>query len=157
MPAEMIALEGTARYPKLFEFNRDMGSVKGVNGAKWDYPEATVTDLVVDQDNMNILLEAHPDFSKYEPTEEGILIKGIKRTWNNAVNPAWGGEPSVVDADDNPWDPTVLIGNGSRVIVFAEVYPSSAPTGKSMRLLGVKVLEVVVPDLPDAPKLPWQN
>jgi hypothetical protein len=156
MPAELIAIEGTLRFPKLFEFNRDMGSTKGVNGAKYDYPEATVTDLVVDQDNMNVLLEAHPDFQKYEPTEDGILIKGIKRTWTNSVNPAWGGEPSVVDSDDIEWDRTRLIGNGTRAIVYAEVFNSSAPTGKSIRLAGVKVLDLVEPDLPDSPKLPWE-
>lgn len=155
MPSELIELTGIAKYPRLFEHNRDMGTQKGVNGARYDYPEATSVDLYVDSGEYEKLKEAFPTY-KDEPTEDGMKVK-FKRVWNNETNPAWGGEADIVDADEQPWDRSVPIGDNSNLTVYAEVFPSKAPAGYSMRMLGVKVNELVEPDLPDQPKLPWQQ
>ena len=154
MPSELIELTGEAEYVHLFEHNRDPGSTKGVNGAMYDYPEATSVDLHVEAEEYDKLKVAFPTY-KDDPSEKGMRVK-FKRTWVNEYRAEAGGCASIVDADDNPWDHSVPIGNGSKLTVYAEVYPSKAPRGYSMRMLGVKVLELVEPELPPAPKLPWE-
>lgn len=155
MPSELIEVTGEAAYPRLFEHNRDPGATKGVNGARYDFPEATSVDLYLDSAEYEKVKQAFPTY-KDDPTEKGMKVK-FKRTWENQTNPAWGGMADIVDADENPWDPSVGIGDGSTLTVFAEVYPSRAQAGYSMRLMGVKVVNLVEPDLPDSPKLPWQK
>jgi hypothetical protein len=51
------------------------------------------------------------------------------------------GPPKVYDQNGDPWNEEVLIGNGSKVEVTADVYDTSK--GKGTRLVSVKVLEHV--------------
>jgi hypothetical protein len=157
MATELLSIQGTTKYARLFEHNRDLGATAGQNGAKWDYPEATSLDLYVEQDQLQTLLTSHPNYSA-DPTEDGMKVR-LKRQWVNSINPAWGGTPSVVDKDGTEWDPRVAIGDGSLVEAFVDVYDSKAPSGKSMRLRGVRVLEHVefVPEEgSEGAKLPWE-
>ena len=155
MPSELIELTGVSSYAKLFEHNRDPGSTKGVNGAKYDFPEATSVDLFVEPDQYDVLKEAFPSY-RDDPHEQGMKVK-FKRTWINEYNPDSDGCASIVDENDQPWEHSVPIGDGSVLTVYAEVYPSKAPLGYSMRMLGVKVVEHVPMAPPEAPKLPWQK
>lgn len=155
MPSELIEITGRSKYARLFEHNRDPGTQKGVNGARYDYPEATSVDLYVEPEEYDKLKTAFPTYDD-KPSEDGMLVK-FKRTWVNEYQPASGGVASIVDADDQPWDHSVPIGDGSLLTVYAEVYPSKAPLGYSMRMLGVKVLEHEEVAPPEAPKLPWQK
>lgn len=138
MTTEVFEVEGIAKHARLFEHNRDMGSTAGVDGAKYDYPEATSLNVVLDQQELSKVTKANPK-TKPEVTEDGIEIK-FKRRWVNNVA-SRGGPAKVRDAEGNTWDPQVAIGNGSRVKVAAETYDTQF--GKAMRLLGVQVLELV--------------
>lgn len=138
MTTEVIEVEGIAKFARVFEHNRDPGSTEGVNGAKYTYPEATSIQVVLDQNELAKVTKANPKL-KPNVTEDGIEVR-FKRRWINKI-PARGGPPRVVDADGNTWDEKVLIGNGSKVKVAAEVYDTSY--GKAMRLIGVQVLELV--------------
>jgi hypothetical protein len=52
-----------------------------------------------------------------------------------------GGAPKVLNADGSPFDPDVIIGNGSKVSVLLEVYGTERTGGS--RVEKVKVLELV--------------
>jgi len=149
MTSEVIVVEGTGYWAKLTENSRDRGSKKS-EGAKYDYPEATTIQVVVDQDNLKKVSEALPGY-KPNVTDNGIEVK-FRRKWYNETNPSWGAEPEVTDADGNEWPKEQLIGNGSKVRVAAEVYDTRY--GKAMRLMAVKVLDWVEPELPEGPELP---
>jgi hypothetical protein len=151
MASELIDVTGVARYPKLTEATRDQGSTKGENGAKYDYAPATTVDLVLDQEELVKVTRANPGV-KPGVTEDGLVVK-FRRTWDNSVNPAWGGAPTIKDGDGNLWNTEKLIGNGSKLRIAAEVYDTKF--GKGMRMLGVQVLEHVEPDFAAAPELPF--
>lgn len=133
----MIDVTGKGKWAKLFEHNRDMGSKKA-EGAKYDYPEATSIEVYLDQEELSKVTKKVPS-TKPKIDEEGIRVK-FKRNWINRV-PSRGGPPVVKDAEGNPWDSTVLIGDGSTVRIIAEVYTHQY--GKSARLVAVQVLELV--------------
>lgn len=148
MASEVIDVTGIARYAKVFESNRDMGSKPD---AKYQYDEATTIQLILDQEELMKVTRANP---KIKPmiTEHGLEVK-FRRKWHNSTNPKWGGPPVIKDADGNPWPNDKYIGNGSKVRVAAEVYDTQY--GKAMRLMGLQVLEYVEPDFPSAPDLPF--
>lgn len=54
-----------------------------------------------------------------------------------------GGPPRVVDADGQPLDPDILIGNGSVGEVLVEFYSSKATKRVGHRLEAIKVLDLV--------------
>lgn len=147
--SNVIDVIGTARFAKLFDSNMDKGSSKE-DGAKYDYPPAYTIQLIVDQSELAKVTRMCPDI-KPTVTEDGLEIK-FRRNATNAVNPNWGGPPVVKDADGNLWDNSVMIGNDSKVRVAAEVY--SHKFGKSARLLGVQVLELVEYE-PEQAELPF--
>lgn len=145
---EMIDVVGKARWAKVFEHNRDPGSKPG---DKYDYPEATSIELILDQDELKKVSKLNPDV-KVKPTDDGMKVK-FRRTWHNSINPEWGGVPKVVDSDGNSWDDKKLIGDDSVVRVVA--HPYKTKHGTAMRLMGVQVLEHVEPDFEDTPDLPF--
>lgn len=148
----MIDVTGKARFARLFEHNRDPGSKKS-EGARYDYPEATSIELVLDQDELKKVTKLNPD-AKPKITDDGITIK-FKRTWFNNIRSDWGGEPKVVDKDGEPWNPQVNIGNDSVCRVVAQVYDTKF--GKAHRLMAVQVLELVEyePEEYEEEKLPF--
>ena len=99
------SVKGTALYPKLFEFNRDRHE-----GFYGDCDGAYTVDLLMDKENLDTFTKSG---SRVKPriTDDGLSIK-FKRKHLHDI-PALGGAPKVVDADENPWDETKLIGNGS--------------------------------------------
>lgn len=140
--SELLDIEGTAMYARVFERNRDLGSPAG---AKYEYPEATTIELVVDQDTLAKVVKVFPDV-KPKFRDEGIVIK-LRRKWDDPRRPDRAGPPVVKDADGNEWDDKVNIGNGSKVRVAAEVY--SSKHGTHARLMGVQVLDLVEWDGPE--------
>lgn len=138
--SQMYSIIGIANWAKLFERNRDNS----------EYHEATdgitCLDLILDQEAITTLKETG---SRLRPrmTEEGMVVK-FRRPWAHPKIEAFGGAPKVVDHEDNPWDDSVSIGNGSRVEVFFVVYDT--PMGKGTRMEGVRVLELVEYEAPNS-------
>lgn len=134
MASEMHSVTGTAMYPKVFENNRDMheGFHGHCNGAY-------TIDMILDKEELDKVTKSGCRLSP-RINDEGIGIK-FKRNHEHPAIAALGGPPKVVDAEDKEWDPTVFIGNGSKVEVFFEVYDTKM--GKGTRLEGIRVLEHV--------------
>ena len=133
--SELVILEGTSKWAKVFESNRDPGGTDS-NGNV--YPEATTIELILDQDELKKLSTAYPRV-KPKIGDDGMFVK-IRRQWSNPIADR-GGAPRVTDAEGNLMDGSVLIGDGSKVQVVVEVYPTKH--GGAMRLAAVKVLELV--------------
>ena len=131
--SEIVTIEGTCRWAKVFEHNRDPGGTNNGN----TFPEATTIEVVLDQDELRKLSKVHTDVSP-KMDDDGMFVK-IRRRWFNP-NPSRGGAPKVVDADGNVMDGQVLIGDGSKVKVAVEVYKTKH--GTAARLAGVQVLEL---------------
>lgn len=133
MASKLYNVTGTAMYPKVFENNRDMH--EGFHGS---YGGAYTIDVVLEKDQLDAFTESG---SRLKPriTDEGISIK-FKRKHEHPID-ALGGPPKIADADNEPWDANVFIGNGSKVEVWYEVYDTKM--GKGTRLEGIRVLEHV--------------
>lgn len=133
--SKVITVEGTAKYAKVFEWNRDKG---GSDSKGNTYPEATTINLVLEPADLKALTK---EVSTITPrvTDDGFEVK-IRRQWNNPV-PERGGAPLVTDAEGNPFPEKTAIGNGSKVKVAVEVYPTKY--GNAGRLMAVKVLDLV--------------
>lgn len=129
----MHSVIGTGSWARLFEFNRDKASFHE------EYDGAYVIDVTLEQDQLDIVSNSG---SRINPRvgEDGVFVKFKRRHLHPSI-PALGGPPKVVDQDDQPWNPEVLIGNGSKVEVFFTVYETSK--GKGTRLEGVRVLDLV--------------
>lgn len=63
------------------------------------------------------------------------------------------GPPPVVDKDGNPWNPEVIIGNGSKCSCIVEVYKSKF--GNAHRLVKVRVDELVEYKVETKEKMPF--
>jgi hypothetical protein len=150
MASNRIYITGTAMWAKLFERNRDTG----------DYHTETdgITSvcLLLEKEELG-KLKASGSRLRPAVTDDGLSVK-FRRPWKHRSIAEFGGAPQVVDKDDKPWDDSVSIGNGSKVTVAITVYDTAM--GKGTRLEGVKVLELVPYDNPNAgepnqPKLPF--
>jgi hypothetical protein len=132
MPSQIYNVTGIAMYPKLFENNRDMH--ESYHGA---YGGAYTIDVLLEKAELDKVTKSG---SKLKPriTDEGISIK-FKRKHIHPVE-ALGGPPKVADKDNEPWDASIFVGNGSKVEVWFEVFDTMK--GKGTRLEGVKVLEL---------------
>jgi len=131
--SEIVTVEGTCRWAKVFELNRDPGGTHNGNV----FPEATTIEVVLDQDELLKLTKVDTDI-KPSVDSDGMFIK-LRRRWLNP-NPTRGGAPKVVDAKGEVMDGSVLIGDGSKVKVAIEVYKTKHGTAR--RLAGVQVLEL---------------
>lgn len=150
-----VDFEGTAKFAKIFEANRDMGE-NLMDGDQKDKIQTEQGHYVM---NVGIDLE-----TKKEMIDKGVPDKGMvgqlfkedsegnayykcKRPhFNPRINRGEGltmGPPVVLDAENKPWDEETLVGNGSRVKVRLDVWE-----GKIVTLHAIKVLEHVeyVPD-----------
>lgn len=133
MATALYNITGEASWAKLFERNRDRG----------DFHEATdgITsiNILLDKESLDVLKKSG---SRLRPsiTEDGMSVK-FRRPWVHQSVTEFGGQAKIVDKDDEPWDTSIAIGNGSKVEVFFSVYDTSK--GKGTRLEGVRVLELV--------------
>jgi hypothetical protein len=133
MSTELFEFEGIASWARVFEQNRDMD--KRFHG---DYDGLCSIDLEMDKEEYDKFI-ATGSRTSGKPGENGIIVK-FKRKFAHAFA---GGAPKVAKADGTLWklEEDGLIGNGSRVKVFATVYDTKI--GKGTRLEGVQVLEHV--------------
>jgi hypothetical protein len=145
-----VDFEGTAKFAKVFEHNRDMGEnlMDGDQKSK----------IVAEEGHYLLTVEITPE-TKKQMIAEGVPTKGMvgqlfkqddegnasykcKRPhFNPRINRGEGkimGAPVVMDADSTEWDEQVLIGNGSKLKVRLDVWE-----GKIVTLHAVKVLELV--------------
>lgn len=150
-----IDFEGTAKFAKIFESNRDMGENLEDGDQK--------SKIISEKGNYILNVYITPE-TKKQMIKEGVPSKGMvgqlfkedndgnifykcKRPhFNPRVNQGEGremGAPAVMDADNIEWDDKVLIGNGSKLKVRLDVWD-----GKIVTLHAVKVLDLVefIPD-----------
>lgn len=144
MATQRIYLTGTAMWAKLFERNRDQG----------DYHKETdgITSicLLLEKEELG-KLKASGSRLRPAVTDDGLSVK-FRRPWKHRSIAEFGGAPQVVDKDGNQWDETVSVGNGSKVEIVISVYDT--PMGKGTRLEGVKVLDLVSYENPNAGEAP---
>lgn len=133
MPTQMISVIGTAKWAKLFDYNKDTN--EAFHGPGGGY----TINVVLDKSELD-KVKASGARLKPSITDDGVELK-FRRKHSHPTIPEFGGPPKVVDAEDNPWDTEVTIGNGSQVEVFFTVYDTSM--GKGTRLEGVRVLDLV--------------
>ena len=151
-------------------------------------------ELLLSQDNQahqqwllmmeDQLQSAHPGAPKIsrnglpwqqgEKTEKdddtGLVIVRFKLPCFTRKDGSTSPGPKVIDADKQPWDQAVEIGNGSQVRIAASIYPWSGPSGVGMTLepMHVQVIahipmvrneaedvDAIFPDSPQADAIPF--
>lgn len=145
-----VDFEGTAKFAKVFEHNRDMGENLMDGDQK--------NKIVAEQGHYLLTVEITPETKKqmiaagvpnkgmvgqlFKEDDEGNLSYKCKRPhFNPRINRGEGkvmGAPVVMDADNREWDEETLIGNGSKLKVRLDVWE-----GKIVTLHAVKVIELV--------------
>lgn len=145
-----VDFEGTAKFAKVFEHNRDMGE-NLMDGDQKD-------KILAEQGHYLLTVEITPETKKqmiaagvpnkgmvgqlFKEDDEGNLSYKCKRPhFNPRINRGEGkvmGAPVVMDADNREWDEETLIGNGSKLKVRLDVWE-----GKIVTLHAVKVIELV--------------
>ena len=131
--------KGVANWAKVRPDDRDF---------KYDANGTYTVDLVVDED---VEKEIHACGLQLEPkqTEDGKTYYKFRRPHivEFKDGPKELGPPKVVDKDNKPYPSTTLVGNGSEVILKAEIYDTAK--GKGHRLQVVKVLNLVEYEKPE--------
>ena len=145
-----VDFEGTAKFAKVFEHNRDMGENLMDGDQK--------NKIVAEQGHYLLTVQITPETKKqmisagvpnkgmvgqlFKEDDEGNLSYKCKRPhFNPRINRGEGkvmGAPVVMDADNREWDEEALIGNGSKLKVRLDVWE-----GKIVTLHAVKVIELV--------------
>ena len=145
-----VDFEGTAKFAKVFEHNRDMGENLMDGDQK--------NKIIAEQGHYLLTVEITPETKKqmiaagvpdkgmvgqlFKEDDEGNLSYKCKRPhFNPRLNRGEGevmGAPVVMDGENEGWDEEVLIGNGSKLKVRLDVWD-----GKIVTLHAVKVLELV--------------
>jgi len=143
MAVQLIELEGTVNWAKVFEFNRDKAeraTHPGVKETLWKTDGQYSVQVILDKENVD---KVSASGSKKKPsiTDDGIAFTFTRPHKHPAGISDFGGPPKVVDADENEWPDGVLIGNGSRALVYISVYDTKM--GKGTRLEAIKVLDLV--------------
>ena len=73
-------------------------------------------------------------WSEGEGEDEGLVVVRFKLPCFTRKDGSLSPGPNVVDADKQPWDQAVEIGNGSKVRIAAAIYPWSSPSGVGITL-----------------------
>ena len=148
-----VDFEGTAKFAKVFEHNRDMGE---------NLEDGDQKSKIVDEQGHYVLNVYISPETKKQMIADGVPNKGMVgqlfkednegNIFYKAKRPHFNpriqggkemGPPVVMDAESVAWDDQVLIGNGSKLKVRLDVWDS-----KIVTLHAVKVLELTeyVPD-----------
>jgi len=136
MATTTLEIPGVFHWAKLTEADRDQ--------ADWhkDHDGATTISVVVDGTTSQEITDAGVRLLG-KPEEDGSGFRyTFKRKWDQGPNMAWAnGEPAVFSPDGSRWDweKDGLIGNGSKGIVFVDVY--STKIGIGTRLKAVQVID----------------
>lgn len=140
MSAELVEVEGTLYWAKLFDRNKDRNEdFHGPGGAY-------TVDVVLEKKELDKLTKSG---SRLKPkmVEEGIAIRFKRKHIHPTGIEELGGPPRVADKDKNLWDDGVNIGNGSKAKVYFSVYDTKM--GKGTRLEGVQVTDLVEYEAPE--------
>lgn len=158
---KFVYITGPVLYAKVFERNRDKGNVHVPLDPKFDgrYTiQIGVDDKITKKiKKWNRLYEGKTISEMKEKTRE-LLSDIVEKHgeslryftfWRNNRHVlkngdeviAWGGVPQVVDAEGEPWDPNINIGNGSVCTVKLDV--SKTGNNTFVRLEGVRVENLV--------------
>ena len=148
-----VDFEGTAKFAKVFEHNRDMGE----NLEDGDQKSKIVDEqghyvlnvYITPETKKQIIADGVPSKGMVgqlfkEDNEGNIFYKAKRPHFNPRIQGGKEmGPPVVMDAESVAWDDQVLIGNGSKLKVRLDVWDS-----KIVTLHAVKVLELTeyVPD-----------
>ncbi len=140
---------GTAKFAKVFKSNRDMGENLQDGDQK--------NKIVSEQGHYVLTVEITPE-TKAKMIADGVPNKGMvgqlfkqddqgnlsykcKRPhFNPRLNKGEGeimGAPVVMDPASDPWDESIVIGNGSKVKIRLDVWD-----GKIVTLQAVRILEL---------------
>lgn len=127
MASKFIKLNGTAKWAKVFEDNRDM---TGYNGQYLTCEGAYTIDLVLEPEEFKKLKDAGSQ-KRDKITDDGLQVKLNRK--HKVVSKAgevldWAsGAPEVVKGNGQPWNFEVdgEIRNGTPVEVTVVVYPTS--------------------------------
>ena len=153
-------IKAKLEWARVFEQNRDM---HGYNGAYEKYDGACTVDALVDEENLQIMIDAGSqtaenvyDAAHYSGksadklkkkakvfTEDGLYRVAMKRPFKTPI-PTIGGPPAVRHADGRTnWDleEDGAIGNGSEAFIYGTVYESKGLKG--VRLDGIQILDLV--------------
>lgn len=131
MTNKIAYISGTAKWARLVKPDDKFGG-------SWQldlYPDAEGWGIF---NSLNLELSVRED--KDNPEQKYIKLR-------RATKKIIKGElvefeaPKLIDKNAKPWDPEVLIGNGSRVLCKIVVYPT--PKGNGHRLEAVQVLDLV--------------
>ena len=145
-----VDFEGTAKFAKVFEHNRDMGE-NLMDGDQKDKILAEqghyiLTVGITPETKKQMIADGVPNKGMvgqlFKEDDEGNLSYKCKRPhFNPRLNRGEGevmGAPVVMDAENNEWDEEVLIGRDSKLKVRVDVWD-----GKIVTLHAVKVQELV--------------
>ena len=142
-----VDFEGTAKFAKVFEHNRDMGE----NLDDGDQKNKIVSEqghyvlnvYITPETKKKMIADGVPNKGMvgqlFKEDNEGNLFYKAKRPHFNPRIQGGKvmGPPVVMDADSVEWDDQVLIGNGSKLKVRLDVWDR-----KIVTLHAVKVLEL---------------
>lgn len=148
---KLIELEGTARWAKVFEFNKDKNEDYHGEGG------AYTIDMLLEKEELDKLSESGSRLSP-KVAEDGIVIRFKRKHVHPGGIEAFGGAPRVVLEGGEDFPADTLIGNDSRVRVYVTVYDTKM--GKGTRLEAVEVLELVEYESENKPsglKLPFDD
>lgn len=154
MATQILDLEGTFHWAKVFDFNRDMVGYKKNPRAKGAYEDCNgAYSIQVDltDQSRNLLEKSGSSKELYDRDGTPKQVKFIrKHSVYNASGeeiPAFGGAPAVFKADGvTRWNPEEdgLIGNESKGVVRIEVYELGEGSGEyGTRLKAVQVVDHV--------------
>lgn len=150
-----VDFEGTAKFAKIFEHNRDMGENLEDGDQKTkilsEQGHYILNVYITPETKKEMIAAGVPDKGMVgqlfkEDNEGNIFYKCKRPHFNPRINQGEGkemGAPVVMDGDNQEWDDQVLVGNGSKLKVRLDVWD-----GKIVTLHAVKVLELeeFVPD-----------
>ena len=148
-----VDFEGTAKFARVFEHNRDMGDNLDDGDQKTkiqnEQGHYVLNVYITPETKKKMIADGVPNKGMvgqlFKEDNEGNLFYKAKRPhFNPRIQGGKEmGPPVVMDADSVEWDDQVLIGNGSKLKVRLDVWD-----GKISTLHAVKVLELTeyVPD-----------
>ena len=91
--------------------------------------EGKFTELHGEAKKSNNWIPVKPD--KERPREISVATFKLPQFPSKGVKPASEG-PVVFDSNNNPWNPSNMIGNGSKIVIAFDIYAWKGTTGAGM-------------------------
>jgi hypothetical protein len=137
MATKIVKYTGISKWAKLFPRNVNKGYEGDDRG-----PFASL-DFSFDDPADAKAFKAEKTKKEFKDDDEnGRSYVNLRRYVENNQWPVFGGYPKVADKDNNKWSDDVLIGNGSKVTVWVQIYETKSGR-KGTRLEAVRVEDLV--------------